>query len=300
MNITELLTDLGIPFARGGTHRHVTANFVGVDCPWCSPGEGKFKLGIPVDGHGCSCWTCGPRPLADALIELTGRPWREVKRLLDPLELEAHQRQPEKRGKVKLPPGVGPMQEPHRRYLKGRGFDPDELERLWGLQGIGVARRLPWRLFVPVHDAVQSSMYQPAIASWTTRSISMSQRDGFRWLSARPDEEAVPLKTMLYGESLCRHAAIVVEGPSDAWRVGPGAVATFGLAATRQQVLRLTRFPIRVVAFDHEPKAQRAAERLCWLLEGFPGTTMRVELGAADPGCASKEEITELRKRFLE
>ena len=88
------------------------------------------------------------------------------------------------------------------------------------LQGIGLHPRLPWRLFIPIH-----SHGRPI--SWTTRSIGT--KDKKKYITASPAEEAAPHKQTLYGLDYCRHTVIVVEGPLDAWNIGPGAAATYGL-----------------------------------------------------------------------
>ena len=34
--------------------------------------------------------------------------------------------------------------------LKKRGFNPSDIQRLWGVQGIAIASKLSWRLFIPI------------------------------------------------------------------------------------------------------------------------------------------------------
>ncbi|MBW2309219.1 MAG: hypothetical protein JRG73_20040, partial [Deltaproteobacteria bacterium] len=112
-------------------------------------------------------------------------------------------------------------------------------------------------------------------------------------------EEAVPHKTLLYGEELAGHAIIVVEGPTDAWRIGPGAVATMGLGYSSEQVIRIKNHPVRAVCFDKSIEAQTVARKLAAALSVFPGQTFVASLDAADPGSAAQREVCELRRRFL-
>jgi DNA primase len=130
----------------------------------------------------------------------------------------------------------------------------------------------------------------------------VSDKADLRYVSAKPAEEAMPIKSTLYGWDYVRHAAIVVEGPTDAWRIGPGAVATLGTSYSKAQVLLLTNLPVRVVCFDRDNEAQRRAKRLCCELAVFPGRTVNVclesHLAASDPG-GLREEVNELRQRFL-
>jgi len=191
---------------------------------------------------------------------------------------------------VKLPSGLQPLLEPHRAYLKGRGFDPDATAKLWGLRSIGMSGRLQWRIWIPI-------TLDGELVSWTTRSIG---RHTFqRYVSARPDEEVVPHKSVLYGADLARHAVIVCEGPTDAWRIGPGGCCLFGLNWTAEQVTEIGSFPVRAICFDRGEMSR--ARRLASELEGWSGETHVVELESGDdPATADPEELAELRELYLD
>lgn len=294
MTQVELLREHGVQVAEAGDTPHVREGYVGVVCPFCGRGSSNFGLGHNLDRKFWTCWKCGPKKTLDVLTELTGLSPRDVLRKLGPraaCDNHPTTERPVRTGALKLPSGDRRLLPIHRKYLKGRGFDPDELSRLWGVGGIGLHRTLAWRVFVPIHLAGE-------VVSWTTRTVG--ERSDRRYWSAAESEERVHHKHLLYGEDHCRHAVVVHEGPFDVWQTGYGAVCTFGTNYTKQQVLRLSRFPVRVVCFDSESKAQNQARKLCRELECFPGSTYRVELetgkdaASADPG-----EVESLRKRFL-
>jgi len=293
VNLQSLLTEHGVPFVEGGSHRHVREGWIGLDCCWCGT-TGRWHLGVHLGTLSASCWRCGRHDLTSVLARLfgvdRGRAWSLVKDL--PKTRGISRWAGLVKGKLRLPPGLEPLTGAHRRYLLGRGFDPDLLVRLWGLQGLGpLAGRLSWRLWIPVH-------LDGEVVSWTTRAIGDGDR---RYISASPEDEAWPIKSTLYGWDYVRHAVIVCEGPADAWRVGPGAVATHGLAVSSSQLKLLASVPRRIVCFDNSPVAQRTADGLCEQLRCFPvpGETIRVEIDADDPGSASMREVVKLR-RFLE
>lgn len=290
MNIAEVLETLSIDYRSAGESPHVTQGWIGVRCVWCDNGKGNYGLGIRTDTGACRCWSCGNHSLAEALVLASGQPWPTVLALLKGMAPERLKEPLRKQGKLALPQGIGPLLPCHRGYLKGRGFDPDELTATWGVQGIGLSSRLSWRVFIPI------ALPDGTTASWTTRGLT---NDPPRYVNAKPEEEAFPAKELLYGECLAFGAVVVVEGPTDAWRIGPGAVATLGVVYSSAQVRRIAAFPSRTVCFDAEPNAQARARRLCSLLSVFPGKTRLVELDAADPGSASKREIQLLRRTFL-
>lgn len=282
MNVVDILETRRIPYKRTGQAKDVRQGWVGIEtCPYC--GHGNYYLAIHLATGRCSCWACGSHRLGETIQRLTGASWADVKSWLAGLDLE--RLAPRPRGKLELPKGLGPLLRCHRDYLRGRRFDPDALAEIWGLQGIGLAPKYAWRIFIPVID-------RGRIVSWTTRSIGT----GVRYLSAPAEMEATPIKETLFGLDLVRHAIVVTEGPFDALRLGPGAVATMGVGYSETQKAIVSKFPVRAVCFDNEPGAQKRAVRLVQDLAIFPGQTFRVELDAKDPGEASEKEVRRLRR----
>ena len=294
MTLVEFLQQHGIDYRLSGQHRHVRGDFVGVDCPHCGPDSGKFHAGIQEDLSRASCWRCGGLRPFDLLAELTRMPWHAVRSAI------TGPRTPEKgpsgaakrKGSVLYPPGLQPLSGPHRRYLAGRGFCPDAITDLWGVQATGPVDHLAWRLWIPIHLNGQ-------VVSWTTRAIGSDVEP--RYISASPDQEEINHKALLYGEDLAEHAVVVVEGPLDAWAIGPGAVAILGLMTTPHQIERLGRYPVRAICTDAEPAAMRRAEQLADLLQQYPGITDVIELETGgDPAEADPSEIREIRRRWLD
>jgi len=289
MKFEDLLREHRIPVAPTG-HHHTRTGWLQLDCPFCSPKSGRWRLGYNVQGRYVNCWTCGPHRLVETLVELIGVNPTQAFKLLGGIDFEKLRTTPQ-RSKLVLPPGVGPLQSPHKRYLQGRRFDIPYVVRVWGVQGIGLSSRLSWRVFIPIR-------LRDETVSWTTRAVSDNVPK--RYHSASPSEESLPHRELLYGEEYARHSIIIHEGPLDVWRTGPGAVATMGTAFTRAQVARMSKYPIRAVCFDSEPDAQKRARDLCRQLEVFDGQTFNVVLKAKDAGSASDSEIKQLRGRFLD
>lgn len=289
--LIQLLRERGVKMVAHGEHHHTRAGWENCDCPYCGAGTNTYHLGFPERGFACSCWKCGRHGVIETVALLLGETEGKVRSLFKGLDLTPARSSKAERKPIRahclLPKGLGPLLGAHMRYLRERGFDPEELEKLWGIQGIGIASRLAWRIFIPIH-------YRGEVVSWTTRSISPDA--GQRYLSASESEEKLPHKSLLYGADKASQAICIVEGPIDAWAIGPGAVATCGLGYSDQQLERMTRFPVRAVCFDNEPQAQRRARDLINTLSVFPGTTLNIQLDAKDAAEASCKEIKQLRK----
>ncbi len=289
MEIRDILQQFNVQTAPEG-HHHRTSYFEQVDCPWCSPHSGRWRLGLAKNGRTAKCWTCGSHYILDTLVEITNQPKYVIKELLKGITGVFEQKKLKQRGKLVLPEGLGPLLPIHKKYLANRGFDWKQLEYVWGLQGIGINPVVGWRIFIPV-------IYKERTVSWTARALTDDLKT--RYWNAKHDQEEISQKEILFGIDLVQHAVIVCEGPFDAMRIGPGAVSTMGIAYTKSQLKQMVDFPIRVICFDTEPDAQKRAIDLCEKLNSFPGKTINVALDSKDPGCASKKEIRELRKRFL-
>lgn len=287
MQLQELFEKRGIRFAIGGSHRHVRAGWLGVDCPWCG-GSDKYLLGINAQSLACVCWKCGTHSLASVLVEVARCTPSEGYGLVRELRGKSHVPIERIQGTLTLPKGIEDLLPQHKRYLTGRGFDWQQIVRLWGVRGFGLrSSKYKWRLFLPV-------MFRGKTVSWTTRTIGNAA--DLKYLNSPPEQEAIPIKQTLYGLDYASGTIVLNEGPTDVWNVGPGAVACFGLNISAAQIQRIVKFPVRYVCFDNSTEAQIKAQRVCDLLSVFPGETYNIMMDAADPGSASKKEITQLRR----
>jgi hypothetical protein len=286
--IADVLRLSGVEYRSEG-HHHCRPGWLQLNCPYCGEGSDGFHLGYNLHYNYVNCWRCGKHSVADVLSRLTGMSWAESKKVLGSLDSKSIPKIDRPTGKLVLPKGLGPLQKPHRKYLEGRGFDIPYLENVWNLQGIGVGYELQWRIFIPIY-------LRDKVVSWTTRSIRDS---GLRYRSASALQEAIPHKSLLYGEQYCRHVIIIVEGPVDVWTIGPGAVGTCGIGYSMKQLTRMSKYAVRVICFDNEPVAQKRARELCSLLEPYPGETYNVTLDGKDANTASSKDIRKLRKAFL-
>jgi len=284
--LEDVLRQHNIHFRIGGEHRHVRSGWVGIDCPYCST-QGKYHLGINRSNHMTSCWKCGPHSLVDALAKLLNVSIGAARQIASSIGWTPRQQETKERQQLKLPNGINELIKPHRDYLLDRKFDPTELVKLWQIQGIGLASRLSWRIWIPIR-------FRDNVVSWTTRAIGDAVE--LRYINAGPTEESMSPKQILYGLDYVRSSVVICEGPTDAWRIGPGAVAMMGLQYTQAQVAWMAKIPNRFVCFDNSTDAQSRARRLVDQLSLLPGNTHQLMLDADDPGSASKREVAMVRR----
>jgi hypothetical protein len=287
INLTDILQHHGIDYKTEG-HRHSRTGWVQVDCPYCGKGSKKFHMGYNIRSGYFNCWVCGSHQNVATLADILGIPYGESKKLLETTISHKTPLKDPVRGRLVLPRGIHTLGPKHVKYLRLRGFNPQQIVDTWKVQGISFNLHLPWRIFIPIH-------YQGEIVSWTTRSIMDDTKS--RYVSASGKQEIMDHKSLLYGEDFCRHSVCCVEGPFDAWAIGPGAVATFGTSYTRSQVLKLSKYPIRAVCFDSTKEAQKQARKLIDLLSVYRGKTFNIQLDSGDdPADAHPKEINQIRK----
>lgn len=293
MTIQELCADLGIECAGEGQHHHARSGWVQIKlCPHC--GSSNYHLGYHLAGGYLNCYQCGTQDFVSTFRILAGKHGL-MGRVYDFLKdrgtcMISTDPKQNRKGVYKPPVDLafgGFLSQAHREYLNRRGLNHKEMVRLWDINGLSIAGRLSWRIFIPIY-------FRGKPVSWTTRSISETSKP--RYIAAKKEEEAIPKSEVLYGLDFIRHACIVCEGPFDVWKIGPGAVCTFGLGYSRSQMMQLAKIPKRIICFDNEPQAQRRARKLADSLAPMDGQTMIVQLDSKDAGEATAKEIRRLRR----
>ena len=296
MNIEECFMDWRILTAPAH-NKHYSREWLNTNCPYCGQiGSTKFHLGFHRESWHANCWQCGKKNAYDAIRKLAphvptstlseafGKRNKYIAK--DKLVHTGHYQKPE----------TVAMRRGHHEYLIERGLDSVACAEQWKLEGT-LSNAPKWkgldmrsRIFIPI-------IVDGKPVSWTTRSIQPKNK--MRYIAAPKDCEAVNVKNVAFGLDHPTHTAIIVEGPFDAMRIGPGAVATCGTDFKAGQIRRLGRFMRKVIVFDNSKIAQEKADQLANELAAYPGETLVVTIDGEDPASAPESEIIQLREAFL-
>jgi len=293
MTIIELYQQHGIPFATEG-HHHCRNGWVQTHCPFCH--EDNFKLGYNLTSGRFNCMGCGSHDTRETLARLLHTtvdrvPWvGRDKRSPPPRKTPRKRAYTPPLGPIAFPTGTGPLKPIHRQYLEERDFDPDELVRIWQIQGIGHSRTdWAWRILIPVLNA------EKVVVNYQARDIT--DRAPNRYRSLEDELAPVPIKQTLYGIQYARaDRVLIVEGPTKVWRLGKGAVCTYGTQVTAEQRTLLRRWPNRFILFDGNAPGRRAARDLAAELgaDGGHVEVLRVSDLPDDPGDWRESDAGEL------
>lgn len=299
MKFEAFCSEYGIPVLTEGD-RHCRPGWMQLNCPFCSPkwGKDKWHLGFNLRYDCFNCWQCGRHTKAEVVSALLNVSMSKAAYLVYVEYGSSGQRfrrevQPKPINKTELPEGTGPMREQHRNYLLSRGFSPLKIESMWKAQGTSFFGKHSHRLVMPI-------LVNGELVSWQTRDITGQAR--IPYLSCPAGQEQVKHKHIVYGMDLTQiDRVVIVEGVFDAWRMGPGAVATFGLGFTDEQVSLLSEFSTRFIVYDNEDQAQEQARKLGHALDLVnPGHTEVVRIEKVkDPGELSAEQAEGIMSELL-
>lgn len=254
MDTARLLTELGIPFTTEG--KNATKNGLSVRCPFCDDpsNHGSFyKYSLHY-----RCWRCKGGKGIDALKALSGassavitRVMRECGGIAAPIESTV------KYADTLTLPGRALMPH-HRAYLMKRGLDPDYLVEKYGILGTSPFDKFEGlnygnRIIIPIYDL------EGNLVSFQGRDVT--EAEGVERYKVCPVKKALMhyKDTVYAGHLATGRRVVVVEGVVDAWKLGPGAVATFGTGCKKAQIMCLTNWPEVIFFFDPEPEAQAKA-----------------------------------------
>lgn len=292
LDFLRLAVDFGIPTCETGNH-HCHDGWVQTHCPYCAGGRSGWHLGWNLSNGLFHCWRCGGVDTRKTLERLTGKKFYTLAQIYN-TQSRAQKPPPvvSRLRRLDLPKDCGALRISHQRYLKSRGFCPEDIVRQWEIKGIGPYGGIwAWRILIPIHDS------DGRWISYSARSISENVKPRYRTLE---DTKAIAsLTNVLYGE---HHAiddtVIIVEGPLDVWRMGPGTVALMGAGWTPSQAKRLLKYRKRFIVFDPDKTGCAKAKSLANWLSPYPGESHILTEMTSDPAGLSASDVECLKKQL--
>ncbi len=296
--IFEFLRDYSIEHRTEGS-KHCQPGWVQIGCPFCTGNPG-WHLGFNTSLSFWNCWRCGWHSNLEVVKTLTRKSWSEAKKLFREYRgrlmtdadyirrIGQSSKGTKKYKELRLPAGTKPMTSRHRKYLTRRGFNPEEIEEVWQVQGTGPVGGYKHRIIAPI-------FYQGKLVSYQGRDIT--GKSDLKYKACRMDDEIMHHKNILYGiDQVQGRRGGLVEGYFDTWALGPGVVASFGITLKAEQVLLLSKIFNRLtLVFDNDPQAKDNAENLCYMLDSLQVETELIEMMEGDPAELNENEREKLK-----
>ncbi|MFA5583026.1 MAG: hypothetical protein WDA09_02335 [Bacteriovoracaceae bacterium] len=293
-NAEAFCFEYNIAFAPRG-HQHRRKGWVNVICPYCTGTHFGYHLGINTLEGWASCYRCGGHWLPKVVATLAKVPIQEAFRIIKRHSsgelLQEYNEIVSRKEKLEFPECCGTLQSMHWKYLKSRNFKAS-VAREWELMGTGIHGPYNFRIIAPIRlDGI--------LISYQGRDIT--DKSKMRYKNCSAEDEVYPHKHVIYGIDKCKGKRIlVVEGITDAWRIGPGCGATFGINWSPPQArLIASRFEEFIILYDNEEQAQEKALALYQYLtaRGVDGEIATINIGK-DPGGLTEKQAQEIKGDF--
>jgi DNA primase catalytic core, N-terminal domain len=173
-------------------------------------------------------------------------------------------------------------------YLRGRGFDPEELHEEWGVGYCASGRFGPMqnRIYIPIHLGGK-------LVGWQGRALSEDVTPKYCNMPGFRKSEAL----YNFDHARAQPVVVVVEGVTDAWRVGRPAVAILGKKASHAQIIQLAvcshKKPL-LIALDGDARneADQLARELKPVHEG--GVVVVPMPVGCDPGGLERDKFWDI------
>jgi DNA primase len=296
-DVIEYLDDRGIAYRTEG--KNVSYGWAEVNCPFCPDGDPSEHLGIKLESKVISCWRCPTKGTIRKFIQRLERcSYAQVDRILEQFQDRTLSHLPQRRsvspsavGSIELPTEASPrFPSLHTNWLRGREFDPDFVVQRYDLYAVNLLGDWRFRIIIPVYQ-------KHRLVTYTSRDVT--EMADSTWRSLSNEESIIPPKHCLYNIDSVQDTAIAVEGATDVWRLGAGAVATLGSRWTSQQVALLSGLKNLFVMFDSESLAIEQAYRFAHAASSVVRSVNVIELTEGDPADLSQDTVDNIRREIF-
>lgn len=293
-DIREYLDKKGIPYDVTG--ENISQGWIGINCIFCD--DQLNHLGINLASGGFNCFRCPAKgkTVIPIIREIEKCSWQKARDIVasfthwGPLLQPLDDRIPG--GKVTWPPTMqDDIPSIYSSWFRGRNFDSDHIKQKYKIRFGGLTNpKWKFRIIIPIYMSGQ-------VVSYIGRDITNQARIPYR--NATIEDSIIPVHHCLYNIDNMDKTAIVVEGVTDAWRLGDGAVGTFGLKYTKTQILHLTKARRIFVMFDAGEEAQQVAEILAYDLSSLVPEVIIYQLSEGDPADLSANDVKSIRREIF-
>lgn len=280
-------------------HKRTRSGWIQIHCPFCPPSSSRdFHMGFKIYESWLHCYRCGKHSIIELIKKFTNENAREVFLRYASGDDAAYKRMrsSSRQGPTSLsmPKMLTQISGMGESYLTSRKFDADYIGKVWGVQQSGPVGDYKFRLIAPIY--------------FNHRFVSFQGRDytdqsPLKYKACPQYMEVIPHKHTLYGiDQVKGDSIVIVEGITDVWRLGPGAVATYGIKYKMAQVAEIVRREYKkvFVLFDWEDFAQAQALRLGSMLSLHGIDVTQIYFSEEmDPGDLSEDDAKHYMRQWL-
>ncbi len=284
-DIISYLQSRNIPFSYSG--KNVSSDWIGINCIFCI--DGSNHLGINLHSKAFSCFKCAEKGNAIKLVqEIEGVNFSKACNIIKEFRNGTFiPKEKTYQSKVKFPLGTTKnFTESHLAFLRSRRYDPDTVIKKYNIHATGPIGEFKHRIIIPIY-------HKERIVTFVGRDVT--GRADKPYINSSDQYSIKDVKQCLYNfDSIIQNKVVIVEGIFDAWRIGDGAVATFGTKYTREQLRLLKGIKQAFILYDND--AILVAYKLAYDLSTIVPKIEVLELSEGDPDDLSEQDVRCLRK----
>ena len=285
-DIQEYLDNKGIPYYDSG--ENVSQGWIGIECLFCN--DQLNHLGINLLSKTFSCFKCGEKgSLLKLICEIENCGRSEALRIINLYEDQytPFYIPPKKQlsDRVFLPKQISKnFTGIFENFLLNRGFIPNEIIKKYNLYTCHYTGDFKYRIIIPIY-------VNKELISFVGRDVTGKVQLSYK--NAPIEQSKMSVKSVLYNIDSVKETVIIVEGITDVWRIGDGAVATFGTKYTSDQISMLNGIEKAYIMYDVD--APLEAEKLAYDVAGIVPNVEILTLEKGDPCDLSIKEVAKLR-----
>lgn len=280
---------------------NVGRNWIGVEeCVFC--GCSGYHMAVNRQSKKVSCWSCGESSMIPRFVkELLRIEWKEVFEVIkrfggDDQEFDFR----ETGNETILPSNLLDVSGAGLKYLENRGFTQHHVDK--------------YHLKMTNHHSTLTVGDQTSIFGWriifpiimSRKLVSYTGRDytGKQGRYKNPFLEACVISSssaIFNYDSLKKgQTGIILEGPTDAMRMGDQTCSLQGIKHTKEQVRYLAESDVKNFLICYDSSAYEKSRNLADSLSGLCGNVKIIKLLTADdPASLSDFEAVRLKKELL-
>lgn len=279
--------------------KNISAGWIGVSCPFC--GEQNYHCGVNLDSKRYSCWVCSQTgtlvKIIGVLLKLTYGQANSVIDEFRGFHYEAPVR--ELSEEVIMPSHLSDLTKIGKKYLTDRGFNAMEIAEKYHLQESNMFSKLTvkdniwdfrWRIIIPI-------IMDREIITYTGRDFTNQQDPRYR--NAPIEAGTMLTSECLYNIDTVDDKILLVEGPTDVWKLGGEAVATLGVKFSHAQINRILKKNLKKVVILFDSGAEGAATLLAEALNPYVLDLKVFIVDGEDPGSMDINKAHKLKYDLL-
>ena len=288
----------GIDYTETG--KNIGSQWIALDeCPFCGIEGNHF--GINQASKVYSCWGCGEKGTPYTLIStLLKIPFSEVSAIIRKFYNGDLEFIPKETGsKVVIPTHLMKLQKSGAGYLRSRKFNPFYIRDKYAVQQTstfsvveheGKVSKFNHRLYIPI-------FMNRRLVSYTGRDYTNKQN--VKYQHAFVEACVIPPSSCLYNIDTVKDRCIIVEGPTDVWRLGDETISLQGIRHTQEQVRFLAEKGLKKAVILFDAGKEEDSKKLAKILSGFIKTVQVAHLPDGDPGELSDMEAVKIKHQLL-